>query len=136
MLDQVWGRLWPRWPGGPEWTREDGDLRRYTWVDGLPLDGMQEVWGSNHHSSTGQKQNSKTRAESTAGKYRNGQSPEVPHVYLDRASFRLILLVGPEDPRVMDGSRRAAELGKCSALQSLDSCRTVTPTVLARQFRH
>jgi hypothetical protein len=39
--------------GGPEWTREDGDLRLYTRVDGLPLDGMQEVWGSNTHSSTG-----------------------------------------------------------------------------------
>src|SRR5450759_3018373 len=38
--------------GGPEWTREDGDLRRYTLVDGLPLDGMHEVWGSNPHSST------------------------------------------------------------------------------------
>jgi hypothetical protein len=46
--------------GGPEWTREDGDLRLYTLVDGLPLDGMQEVWGSNPHSSTGQKHNSKS----------------------------------------------------------------------------
>jgi hypothetical protein len=27
-------------------------------VDGLPLDGMQEVWGSNPHSSTGQAHNS------------------------------------------------------------------------------
>jgi hypothetical protein len=107
------------------------------WSAEVPgLHGMQEVWGSNPHSSTGKRHNSKTRAEGTAGKYRNGQSPEVPHVYLDRASFWLILLVGPEDPRVMDGSRRAAELGKCSALQSLDSCRTVTPAVLARQFRH
>jgi hypothetical protein len=38
--------------GGPERTREDGDLRLYTRVDGLPLDGMQEVWGSNPHIST------------------------------------------------------------------------------------
>ena len=37
--------------GGPEWTRADGDLRGWTRVDGLPLDGMQEVWGSNPHSS-------------------------------------------------------------------------------------
>jgi hypothetical protein len=58
--------------GGPEWTREDGDLHRDTWMDGLPLDGMQEVWGSNPHSSTGQKRNSKSPAESTAAKYRNG----------------------------------------------------------------
>jgi hypothetical protein len=28
--------------GGPQRTREDGDLRLYTRVDGLPLDGMQE----------------------------------------------------------------------------------------------
>jgi hypothetical protein len=47
--------------GGPERTREDGDLRLYTRVDGLPLDGMQEVWGSNPHSSTAvQRQNSKS----------------------------------------------------------------------------
>jgi len=38
--------------GGPEWTREDGDLRLYTLVDGLPLDGMQEVRSSNLLSST------------------------------------------------------------------------------------
>jgi hypothetical protein len=33
-----------------------------TLVDGLPADGMQEVWGSNPHSSTGQKHNSKKLA--------------------------------------------------------------------------
>jgi hypothetical protein len=54
---------------GRERTREDGDLRRYTRVDGLPLDGMQEVWGSNPHISTGQKRNSKARIASTAEKY-------------------------------------------------------------------
>jgi len=32
----------------------DGDLRRWTPVDGLPADVMQEVWGSNPHSSTSQ----------------------------------------------------------------------------------
>ena len=35
-------------------TAQDGDLRRWTAVDGLPADGMQEVWGSNPHSSTSQ----------------------------------------------------------------------------------
>jgi len=30
----------------------DGDLHRWTRVDVLPLYGMQEVWGSNPHSST------------------------------------------------------------------------------------
>ena len=38
--------------GGLVRTSWDGDLRLYTLVDGLPLDGMQEVWGSNPHSST------------------------------------------------------------------------------------
>ena len=43
--------------GGAPWeTRRDGDLRGWTRVDVLPPDGMQEVWGSNPHSSTaGQK---------------------------------------------------------------------------------
>jgi hypothetical protein len=45
--------------GGLEWTREDGDLHRDTRVDGLPLDGMQEVRSSNLLSSTpGQPHNS------------------------------------------------------------------------------
>jgi hypothetical protein len=39
-------------PGGLGCTSRDGDLRLRTPVDGLPLDGMQEVWGSNPHSST------------------------------------------------------------------------------------
>ena len=38
--------------GGLMRTSWDGDLRRWTRVDGLPLYGMQEVWGSNPHSST------------------------------------------------------------------------------------
>ena len=33
-------------------TSWDSDLRRWTPVDVLPLYGMQEVWGSNPHSST------------------------------------------------------------------------------------
>jgi hypothetical protein len=42
-------------------TSWDGDLRLYTRVDGLPLDGMQEVWDSNPHSSTaGQRYNTKS----------------------------------------------------------------------------
>ena len=38
--------------GGLPGMREDGDLRGRTAVDALPADGMQEVWGSNPHSST------------------------------------------------------------------------------------
>jgi hypothetical protein len=38
--------------GGLVRTSWAGDLRVWTAVDVLPLDGMQEVWGSNPHSST------------------------------------------------------------------------------------
>src|SRR6266516_573838 len=38
--------------GGRAGTREDGDLRRYTLVDVLPGDGMQEARGSSPLSST------------------------------------------------------------------------------------
>ena len=51
--------------GGPWETLRDGDLRGWTRVDALPRDGMQEVWGSNPHSSTGQKQNSNSKAAGT-----------------------------------------------------------------------
>jgi hypothetical protein len=62
--------------GGRVGTREDGDLRGWTWVDVLPPDGMQEVSGSSPLSSTGQRHNSKYWPQgsgaSTAVKYRNG----------------------------------------------------------------
>jgi hypothetical protein len=38
--------------GGLVRTLRDGDLHRWTAVDVVPLYGMQEVWGSNPHSST------------------------------------------------------------------------------------
>ena len=38
--------------GGSAYTSGDGDLRLCTLVDGLPLDGIQEFWGSNPHSPT------------------------------------------------------------------------------------
>jgi hypothetical protein len=42
--------------GGLMRTFWDGDLHRWTAVEVVPLYGMQEVWGSNLHSSTpGQK---------------------------------------------------------------------------------
>ena len=48
--------------GGPVRTSWDGDLRVWTVVDVLPLDGMQEVRGSNPRSSTaGQRPFSRTR---------------------------------------------------------------------------
>jgi hypothetical protein len=43
---------------GPGWTLWDDDLQGRTPVDVLPADGMQEVWGSNPHSSTAQRRNS------------------------------------------------------------------------------
>src|ERR1039457_1716936 len=38
--------------GGLQRTSWDADLHRWTAVDVVPLYGMQEVWGSNPHSST------------------------------------------------------------------------------------
>ncbi len=70
--------------GGAPWdTPRDGDLRGWTRVDVLPPDGMQEVWGSNPHSSTQvQKRNSKSepltepflrgRTRGTAAQARSG----------------------------------------------------------------
>jgi hypothetical protein len=53
--------------GGPGCTLRDGGLRLRTLVDGLPLDGMQEVWGSNPLSSTlGYRQNCRCCADRTA----------------------------------------------------------------------
>jgi hypothetical protein len=72
-------------PGGRVRTLWDCDLHRDTRVDGLPLDGMQEVWGSNLHSSTGQRHNSKTRRLGTAAKYSSGE----------RMRARTHLRVGP-----------------------------------------
>jgi hypothetical protein len=52
-------------------TLRDGDLRRWTRVDVLPVVCKQGVRGSSPLSSTGQKQNSNRESESTAAKYRN-----------------------------------------------------------------
>ena len=48
---------------GLECTLRDGDLRRWTAVDALPADGMQEVRSSSPRSSTGQKYDSKKLAQ-------------------------------------------------------------------------
>ena len=50
-------------PGGLECTLQDGDLRLWTSVDGLPADGMQEVRSSSLRSSTAKKHNSKKLAQ-------------------------------------------------------------------------
>jgi hypothetical protein len=68
-------------------TSWDGDLRLYTLVDGLPLDGMQEVWGSNPHSSTGQRHNSKAGRACTAAKYCNRGRWRTPRVCSDPGTF-------------------------------------------------
>jgi hypothetical protein len=72
--------------GGLLGTCRDGDLRWWTSVDGLPLDGMQEVRGSNPRSSTGQKRNSKSRAASTAAKYSSGDRARARTQSSDHAS--------------------------------------------------
>ena len=56
-------------PGGLECMLQDGDLQRWTRVDGLPADGMQEVWGSNPHSSTGQKLQFEKMSQEFRSKY-------------------------------------------------------------------
>jgi hypothetical protein len=62
----------------------DGDLRRWTPVDVLPVVCKQGVRGSSPLSSTGQKRNSNGRSRSTAAKYSNG----------DRARRRTCVRVG------------------------------------------
>jgi len=57
--------------GGFAKTREDGDLHTRTLVDGLPVVCKQGVRGSSPLSSTGQRNNSNSRADSTAAKYSN-----------------------------------------------------------------
>jgi hypothetical protein len=56
---------------GPPGTRTDADLRLNTAVDVLPVVCKQGVRGSSPLSSTGQRHNSNSRAESTAAKYSN-----------------------------------------------------------------
>jgi hypothetical protein len=54
------------------------------WSAEVPgLHGMQEVWGSNPHSSTGQRYNSKAGTASTAAKYCNSGPQETPRVCSD-----------------------------------------------------
>ena len=67
-------------------TLEDGDLPRWTRVDVLPLDGMQEVWGSNPHSSTGKRRNSKTRTQGSGQVQQQGTAAGGPHISSDPTS--------------------------------------------------
>jgi hypothetical protein len=84
---------------------------------------MQEVWGSNPHSSTGQKRNSKTQAASTAAKYRNG----------GRINCRTPVRTGHFPAygcwqglrfQALSGRRRAAQLEGFPVLWSCASCLT------------
>ena len=80
--------------GGLMRTSRDSDLHRCTSVDVLPLYGMQEVWGSNPHSSTpGQKYNSKSRAHGSRAWYSSKvqQQPQrkPSHASSDLASVRM-----------------------------------------------
>jgi hypothetical protein len=94
-------------------------------VDGLPLDGMQEVRSSNLLSSTGQRHNSKTRAASTAGKYRNGnrlscRTPARAGIFPGWYCW-----AGPGIPG-HGWNLQAAELGECLARRFFGSSRAVT----------
>jgi hypothetical protein len=73
----------------------DGDLRRWTAVDALPADGMQEVWGSNPHISTGQSEKSKTQPEIFwAVRQQSTAAPahQRPHICSDSVCVRSISL--------------------------------------------
>ncbi len=60
------------------------------WWGNMPvIHGMQEVWGSNPHSSTDQKRKSNVRAASTAAKYSNATAVTV------RTRIRSGLTCGP-----------------------------------------
>jgi hypothetical protein len=59
-------------------TAGDGDLHRRTAVDVLPVDGMQEVRGSNPRSSTGQEHNSKTGDTRYSRKVQQRQPDKMP----------------------------------------------------------
>ena len=65
--------------------REDGDLQRWTRVDVLPPDGMQEVSGSSPLSSTGQKQNSNRSNRQYSTKVQQRRPIGPPYVCSDRA---------------------------------------------------
>ena len=116
--------------------REDGDLRLYTLVDGLPLDGMQEVWGSNPHSSTGKRHNSKTRAASTAVEYRNGNRLRYrTSVWIGHLS-QLMLLGGPEDSWLWTEAVKPLSWSNVLLFDPLSLAARSRAAVLARQFQH
>jgi hypothetical protein len=89
-------------------TSWDGDLRRRTAVDVLPVDGMQEVRGSNPLSSTQVRQvNSKSRASSSRAWYSSKIQQRRSTMALSAAGIwlrrRARLLVWPVEAAPQDG---------------------------------
>ena len=74
--------------GGRAGTGEDGDLHRWTRVDVLPPDGMQEVRSSNLLSSTAQKHNSNKSNSEYSSKIQQRRPDRPPYVCSDRGSSR------------------------------------------------
>ena len=91
-------------------------------MDGLPLDGMQEVWGSNPHSSTGQRHNSKIGTANTAAKYCNGGAVETPRVCSDP---------GPSSARSAGGVLGLWFLREAVKLVSCENALVPSPSILA-----
>jgi hypothetical protein len=104
------------------------------WSAEVPgLHGMQEVWGSNPHSSTGQKRNSKSRAASTAAKYRNGYASNAA----PPARVGAFLVQGCwQRQRIPRGKAKAAGPLSWRNVLSPGPMTLAANAMLGRQFQH
>jgi hypothetical protein len=94
---------------------------------------MQEVWGSNPHSSTGQKRNSKSRAASTAAKYRNGYASNAA----PPARVGAFLVQGCwQRQRIPRGKAKAAGPLSWRNVLSPGPMTLAANAMLGRQFQH
>ena len=106
-------------------TWEDGDLHRWTRVDVLPPDGMQEVSGSSPLSSTGQKHNSNGSNSECSSKVRQRRPGGPPYVCLGRASSPDSGCRQDSGFQAMNQRWTACHLAKPPPHRSGDSCHVV-----------
>jgi hypothetical protein len=112
--------------GGLGCTSRDGDLRLRTSVDGLPLDGMQEVRSSNLLSSTGQKRKSNESNSEYGSKVQQRRSAEPPCVRSDRASCPGCGCWQDTGCQTLNRCWSACHLRKSPCHRFRDSCHLVT----------